>query len=62
MSGQQIVRLTRCINLPGHIAMLVDAMTLTGYRWYPRYIVYEEYQEFNQEQYRCMVLIYIPED
>ena len=45
MSGRiphQVVRLTRCINVPGHTAMLVRVLTETGYRWYPEYTVEEQ--------------------
>lgn len=59
--AQQVVRLTRCTQVHGHTAMLVHAMTHTGYRWYPEYIVYEEYHDFNQEQCRCTSMIYPPE-
>ena len=66
MSGRiphQVVRLTRCINVPGHTAMLVRVMTETSYRWYPEYTVEEQYRDFNQSQYFCTVRIYphIPE-
>ena len=61
MSGRiphQVVRLTRCINVPGHTAMLVRVMTDTGYRWYPEYTVEEQYRDFNQSQYFYTVRIY----
>ena len=38
--------------------MLVEMMTYLGYRWHPEYTVYEEYQDFNQEQYRAIVHLY----
>ena len=37
----QVVRLTRCFDVPGHTAMLVRVMTETGYRWYPEYTIEE---------------------
>jgi hypothetical protein len=44
----QVVRLTRAIDVPGHTAMLVRVMTHVGYRWYPEYTVEEQYRDFNQ--------------
>ena len=38
--------------------MLVEMITYLGYRWHPEYTVYEEYQDFNQEQYRAIVHLY----
>ena len=46
----QVVRLTRCLDVPGHTAMLVRVMTETGYRWYPEYTVEEQFRDFNQSQ------------
>ncbi|XBI79630.1 hypothetical protein VPH35_089034 [Triticum aestivum] len=54
----QVVRLTRCINVPDHTTMLVCVMTKTGYRWYPEYTVEVHYRDFNQSQYLCTVRIY----
>ena len=45
--SHQVVRLTRCIDVPGHMAMLVRVMMETGYRWYPEYTVEEQYWDFN---------------
>jgi hypothetical protein len=42
----------------GFPALLVDLLTMKGYRWYPQYTVYEEYHEFNQENYRAKVVIF----
>ena len=42
-SQNQVVRLTRCIGVPGHMAMLVRVMVETGYRWYPEYTVEEQF-------------------
>ena len=46
-SQNQVVRLTRCIGVPGHTAMLVRVMVETGYRWYPEYTVEEQFRDFN---------------
>src|SRR3954469_6656414 len=54
----QIVRLTRCIGVRGHPAMLIDMMSFMGYRWYPEYTVEEQFRDFNQTQYHCTVRIY----
>ena len=54
----QVVRLTRCLDVPGHTAMLVRVMTETGYNWYPGYTVEEQFRDFNQSQYLCTVRIY----
>ena len=55
---RQIVRLTRCLGVRGHPAMLIAVMSHTGYRWYPEYTVEEEFLDFNQTQYRCIIKIY----
>src|SRR4051812_6592181 len=55
---RQIVRLTRCIGVRGHPAMLIEMMSFVGYRWYPKYIVEEQFRDFNQTQYHCIVRIY----
>ena len=39
----QVVCLARCIDVPGHTAMLVRVMTEAGYRWYPEYMVEEQF-------------------
>ena len=54
----QVVRLTRCLDVPGHTAMLVRVMIETGYRWYPEYTVEEQFRDFNQSQYLCTVRIF----
>ena len=54
----QVVRLTRCLDVPGHTAMLVRVMTEAGYRWYPEYTVEEQFRDFNQSQYFCTVRIF----
>src|SRR3954468_7802176 len=54
----QVVRLTRCIGICGHTAMLVRVMVESGYRWYPEYTVEEQFRDFNQSQYLCTVRIY----
>ena len=55
----QVVRLTRCLDVPGHSAMLVWVIIETGYRWYPEYTVEEQFQDLNQSQYFCTVRIFI---
>ena len=57
-SQNQVVRLTRCLNVPGHTAMLVRVMVETGYRWYPEYTVEEHFHDFNQSQFICTVRIF----
>ena len=54
----QVVRLTWCLDVPGHTAMLVRVMTEAGYQWYPEYTVEEQYRDFNQSQYLCTVRIF----
>ena len=52
------MRHTAAIGASGSPAVLADMMTYLGYRWHPEYTVYEEYQDFNQEQYRAIVHLY----
>ena len=54
----QVVHLTRCLDVPGHTAMSVWVMIETGYRWYPEYTVEEQFRDFNQSQYFCIVKIF----
>lgn len=58
----QLVLRTWARDAPGFPAILVALMTRLGYRWYPEYMVYEEYREFNQEQYYAVVRIYDRQD
>src|SRR3989337_4413554 len=46
------------LDATGFPAILVDILTKLGYRWYPKYTIYEDYREFNQEQYRAVVRIF----
>ena len=46
------------VDATGFPAILVDLLTRLGYRSYPEYTVYKDYREFNQEQYRAVVLIF----
>ena len=55
---RQVVRHTMAIGASGSPAVLAEMMTYLGYRWHPEYTVYEEYQDFNQEQYRAIVHLY----
>src|SRR4051812_42569396 len=55
---RQIVRLTRCIAVRGHPATLIEMMSFVGYRWYPKYTVEEQFRDFNQTQYHCIIRIY----
>jgi hypothetical protein len=45
-------------DVPGFPAILNDLLTRLGYRWYPEYTVFEDYDEFNQEQYHAVMSIY----
>src|SRR4051812_7564258 len=38
--------------------MLIEMMSFVGYRWYPEYIVEEQFCDLNQTQYHCIVRIY----
>ena len=55
---RQIVRLTRCLGVRGHPATLIEMMTYVGYRWYPEYTIEEQFHDFNQTQFHCIVRIY----
>src|SRR3954465_439243 len=55
---RQIVRLTRYIGVRGHPATLIEMMSFVGYRWYPEYTVEEQFCDFNETQYHCIVRIY----
>ena len=55
---RQVVRHTAAIGASGSPAVLAEMMTYLGYRWHPEYTVYEEYQDYNQEQYRAIVHLY----
>ena len=55
---RQVVRHTTAIGASGSPAVLAEMMTYLGYRWHPEYTVFEEYQDFNQEQYRAIVHLY----
>src|SRR4051812_44260054 len=55
---RQIVRLTRCIDVRGHLATLIEMMSFLGYRWYPEYTIEEQFCNFNQTQYHCIIRIY----
>ena len=55
---RQVVRHTTAIGASESPAVLAEMMTYLGYRWHPEYTVYEEYQDFNQEQYRAIVHLY----
>ena len=60
--ARQIVRYTVADTATGFPAILVRLLTRLGYRWYPEYYVYEEYNEFNQEQYLAIAHIWSRED
>src|SRR6266511_5225515 len=55
---RQAVHHTTAIGVPGSPVVLAEMMTYLGYHWHRRYTVYEEYQDFNQEQYRATVHLY----
>src|SRR5215216_2033430 len=54
----QVVRHTTAIGVLGSPAVLAEMMAYLGYHWHPEYTVYEEYQDFNQEQYCATVHLY----
>src|SRR4051812_34907871 len=58
LTPRQIVRLTRCLGVRGHPAMLIAMMSFIGYRWYTEYTVEEQFLDFNQTQYHFIVRIY----
>ena len=58
----QLVLRTRAQNAPGFPAVLIALLTRLGYRWYPEYMVYEDYREFNQEQYHADLRIFDQQD
>src|SRR3989337_1743277 len=58
---QRVLR-TWARDAPGFPAVLIALLTRLGYRWYPEYMVYEVYREFNQEQYYANVRIYDQQD
>ena len=58
----QLVLRTSARSAPGFPAILIALLTRLGYRWYPEYMVYEDYREFNQEQYHVDVRIYDQSD
>jgi hypothetical protein len=58
----QLVLRTWAHDAPGFPAALIALLTRLGYRWYPEYMVYEDYHEFNQEQYHADVRIYDQRD
>jgi hypothetical protein len=58
----QLVLRTWARDAPGFPAVLIALLTRLGYRWYPEYMVYEDYCEFNQEQYHADVRIYDRQD
>ena len=60
--AMQIVRHTMAIGVTGFPDILVNLLTMPGYRWYPQYTIYEVYCEFNQELYRTVVRIFDRQD
>ena len=58
----QLVLRTSARSAPGFPAVLIALLTRLGYRWYPEYMVYEDYREFNQEQYHADVRIFDQRD
>ena len=51
----RVVRLARCENVPGFPALLNAMLAKTGGRFYPEYIVHEEYRLFGMGQFMCQV-------
>lgn len=58
----QLVLRTWASDVPGFPAVLIALLTRLGYRWYPEYMVYEDFREFNQEQYHADVRIFDQRD
>ena len=56
--ARQLVRQTMAAGVAGFPAILINLLTRLGYRWHPEYSVYEDFNEFNQEQYQAVVRIY----
>ena len=54
----QLVLRTWACDATGFPAVLIALLTRLGYRWYPEYMVYEDFREFNQEQYHADVRIF----
>ena len=54
----QLVLRTWARDAAGITAILITLLTRLGYRWYPEYMVYEDFREFNQEQYHADVRIF----
>ena len=50
-----VVRLARCEHVPGFPALFAGMLAEMGGRFYPEYIVYEEYRACGQGQYMCGV-------
>ena len=50
-----VVHLARCEHVPGFPALFAGMLAETGCRFYPEYIVYEEYRAYGQGQYMCEV-------
>jgi hypothetical protein len=46
------------VGVIGFPAILVNLLIRLGYRWHPKYSIYEDFHEFNQEQYHAIVRIY----
>ena len=58
LSATQLVLRTWARDAAGFPAILIALLTRLGYRWYPEYMVYEDFREFNQEQYHTDVRIF----
>jgi hypothetical protein len=58
----QLVLRTWARDATGFPAILIALLTRLGYRWYPEYMVYEDYRKFNQEQYHADVRIFDQRD
>ena len=54
----QLVLRTWARDATGFPAILIALLSRLGYPWYPEYMVYEDFREFNQEQYHADVRIF----
>ena len=51
----RVVRLARCENVPGFPVVLTAMLAEVGCKYYPEYIVHEQYRAYGQGQFMCQV-------